>query len=460
MKKGSDKLPAALSGLSWETIFNALGHPTCILDAEHRVVLSNPAAQRLTGLSAEEMKGRKCYEIYHTAGGPPEGCPFESLFASGRMETHEMEMEALGGTFLVSCTPVSDRKGSPAYVLHIATDITDRKRAESELIGSEARFRELFSRMSSGVAIYETADNGDSFVFKDFNEAAEGIDKIKKDKIIGRSVEEVFPSVREFGLLDVMREVWRTGEPRYHPVSQYADDRITGWRENRVYRLPSGEVVAVYDDVTDAKRAEEALRKSYDQLRRTLMSTVHALMAAVEMRDPYTAGHQHRVPELACAIAREMALDEERVIGLRVAALVHDIGKINVPAEILSRPGRLSRTEYELIQAHPRIGFNVLRGIEFPWPVAEIVYQHHEHMDGTGYPRGLSGDEIVLEARILGVADVVEAMATHRPYRSAFGVDEALAEVARHRDARYDPDVVDACLRVFREKGFQLPPVR
>jgi HD-GYP domain-containing protein (c-di-GMP phosphodiesterase class II) len=207
-----------------------------------------------------------------------------------------------------------------------------------------------------------------------------------------------------------------------------------------------------------AKRmgAEEELRQSYVKLRRALEGTIHALISAVEMRDPYTAGHQQRVTQLACAIANEMGLPEEQIEGIHMAGLVHDIGKINVPAEILSKPGRLNDLEFGLIKTHSQVGHNILNGtIEFPWPIAQIVLQHHERMDGSGYPVGLSGEEIILEARILAVADVVEAMASHRPYRPARGIDQALEEISQNRGILYDPEVVDACLKLFSEKRFK-----
>ncbi|MGA9350435.1 MAG: HD domain-containing phosphohydrolase [Anaerolineae bacterium] len=209
-------------------------------------------------------------------------------------------------------------------------------------------------------------------------------------------------------------------------------------------------------DITERKRVEEELRQSFQKLRRAFEGTVNALVSAIEIRDPYTAGHQRGVTQLACAIAKEMGLPEEQIEGIRMAGLIHDLGKINVPAEILSKPGPLTELEYGLIKMHPQIGHDVLNGvIEFPWPVAQIVLQHHERMDGSGYPEGLAGEEILLEARILAVADVVEAMASSRPYREPRGIDEALGEISQNRGVLYDPEVVDACLKLFTEKGFK-----
>lgn len=198
-------------------------------------------------------------------------------------------------------------------------------------------------------------------------------------------------------------------------------------------------------------------RQMEDQLRETMEATVHAVASTVERRDLYTAGHQRRVAVLVSAIAREMGLDDERINGLRLAAIIHDVGKIVVPSEILSKPGRLTALEFELVKQHPGAGYEILKDVSFPWPIAEIVRQHHERLDGSGYPRGLKGDEILPEARILSVADVVEAIASHRPYRPSHGLDTALKVIEAGRGTQFDTGAVDACLRLFREQGYGMP---
>jgi len=203
------------------------------------------------------------------------------------------------------------------------------------------------------------------------------------------------------------------------------------------------------------KQSQEALQESLEKVKNLLEQTVNVLASTVEMRDPYTAGHQRRVAVLAEAIAREMGLSEHRIEGLRITALIHDIGKIYVPAEILSKPGALTLTEQRLIQTHPQVGHDVLSRVDFPWPVARIVLQHHERWDGSGFPNGLSGEKILLEARILGVADVVEAMSSHRPYRAALGISEALKIVSENSGILFDPQVVKACLTLFYRRDFQ-----
>jgi HD-GYP domain-containing protein (c-di-GMP phosphodiesterase class II) len=212
----------------------------------------------------------------------------------------------------------------------------------------------------------------------------------------------------------------------------------------------------VNQDITEHKKAEKQLQDTLESLRKAIGTTIQVMVTAVEIRDPYTAGHQTRSADLARAIATEMGLPQDKIEGIRMAASIHDIGKLSIPAEILSKPTKLTEIEFFLIQEHAGKGFEILKGVESSWPLAEMVYQHHEKMDGSGYPRHLKGNDILIEARILAVADVVEAMASHRPYRAALGIDAALNEVLKNRSILYDPEVVDACLRLFNEKCYKL----
>jgi len=203
------------------------------------------------------------------------------------------------------------------------------------------------------------------------------------------------------------------------------------------------------------KEATEALELSYTKLRKTLEETVNALASATEKRDPYTAGHQRSVTQLACAIAEEMKMTDSQIEGIRIAGLLHDIGKLSVPAEILSKPGRLSESEFSIIKLHSEIGYDILKTVNFPWPVAQIALEHHERLNGSGYPKGLIDDKILVESKIMAVADVVEAMSSHRPYRPAHTIKDALQEVKHNRGILYDTKVVDACLRLFEQKKFK-----
>ncbi|MBU1182768.1 MAG: HD-GYP domain-containing protein [Proteobacteria bacterium] len=197
------------------------------------------------------------------------------------------------------------------------------------------------------------------------------------------------------------------------------------------------------------------LEKTIAMLRMALEGAIQTLTIATEVRDPYTAGHQRRVTDLAISIGQEMGLAENVVAGIRMAGLIHDIGKLAVPAEILSKPSKINDLEFQLVKTHPEVGYDILKNIDFPWPVADIVLQHHERMNGSGYPRKLKRPDILIEARIINVADVVEAMASYRPYRPSLGIEKSLEQISRNRGILYDDEVVDACLRLFRENRFK-----
>ncbi|MFC2164374.1 HD domain-containing phosphohydrolase [Acidobacteriota bacterium] len=209
---------------------------------------------------------------------------------------------------------------------------------------------------------------------------------------------------------------------------------------------------------TERNRAEVEVKKNLKKLRQTLGAIIQVLEKTVEVRDPYTAGHQRRVADLARGIGSEMSFSQDRIDGIRIAGIIHDIGKIYVPAEILSKPRKLTTYEFNLIKTHPQVGYDILKSIEFPWPVAKIVLQHHERLNGTGYPNKLMHDNILIEARILGIADVVEAMASHRPYRPALGLPAALKEIASHKGTLYDAQIADICIQIFNDKKFSFEP--
>ena len=216
-----------------------------------------------------------------------------------------------------------------------------------------------------------------------------------------------------------------------------------------------GELKAKIDRIERERQSLQALSTANETLHTILDDTIDALISLLEMRDPYTAGHQQRVAALACAIAEETGLPDSVIDAIRMAGRVHDIGKISVPSEILSKPSRLKENEMSLVKDHSKVGFDILSKVRFQSPIAEIVLQHHERMNGTGYPKGLCGQDILPEARIIAVADVVEAISSHRPYRPALGIDTALQEITKNRGVLYDSEVVDVCLRLFNEKGYR-----
>ncbi len=202
-------------------------------------------------------------------------------------------------------------------------------------------------------------------------------------------------------------------------------------------------------------QVDRRLKQTYKKLQKFIEDTAYIIMKVVETRDPYSIGHQQKVSKLATAIAREMKLPQDKIEGIRIASMVHDIGKVNLPTEIISKPSKLIEVEFNLIKNYPKVGYDILKKLDFPWPIAEIVFQHQEKIDGSGYPRGLKGDEICIEAKILGVANVVEAMSSYKSYRSALNIDEALAEITENKNILLDPKVVDTCIKLFEEKDFK-----
>jgi PAS domain S-box-containing protein/putative nucleotidyltransferase with HDIG domain len=295
------------------------------------------------------------------------------------------------------------------------------------------------------------ADNKGRVTF--MNSLAEKLTGWKQTEALKKPLREVFQIQGE-------TEDWMNDNP--HPVHEnilITKNSAKLSIEETVSPIRSGKKetignVLIFRDITQRKLSEVELKLSWERLQKALAGTVQAMAMTIERRDPYTAGHQRRVSKLSSAIAAEMSLPPEKIEGIRMAGDIHDIGKIYVPAEILSKPGQLTEIENSIIRTHSQVGYDILNSIEFPWPIAQIIYQHHERINGSGYPNKLKGDEILLEARIISVADVVEAMSSHRPYRPSYGIDKALNEIIKNRGLLYDAGIVDVCVRLFKEKKF------
>ena len=338
-------------------------------------------------------------------------------------------------------------------VLAIARDISLRKQAEEALKESEKKFRIL-------------AEESPNMIF--INQAGRIVYANKScEKVTGYTREEFYADDFDFYRLfdPESGERWRRNFEKYmnNEEVEPIEYTLVTKNENKIETLITtrlikygGEpsILGIVTDITQQKRVEQDLKQSYKELKKTTSSFVFTMAKIVEVRDPYTAGHQQRVAKLAVAIAQKLGLSEQEIDTIEMAALIHDIGKLYVPAELLNRPGKLTETEMGLIRTHPSAGFDIAKTIEFPGPIAQIILQHHERMDGTGYPGGLQDDEILLAARILAVADVVEAMMSHRPYRPAHSLDETIDEIATRRAVYYDAQVVDACIELFKKKLF------
>jgi PAS domain S-box-containing protein/putative nucleotidyltransferase with HDIG domain len=377
-------------------------------------------------------------------------------------------------------------------------DITDRKRAEAEVKLNEARLasllrisqfpltstQELFEyALQEAIAltssqigyIYSYDDATSQFTLNTWSQAVMAacsvieprtIYQLEETGLWGEAVRQAGPIViNDFQAPHPLKKGYPLGHVKIEkfltvPIFHQGQVVAVAGVANKATDYVAADVkqltlmMEVVWQIVERQRAEAEVQESLEKLTRALDGTVLAVANTVEMRDPYTAGHQRRVAQLASAIAQEMEFSPARVEGMRVLGCLHDIGKIAIPAEILSRPGRISPMEFSLIKDHPRVGYEIIKDIDFPFPLAEGILQHHERLNGSGYPRGISGPDIIPEARILGVADVVEAMASHRPYRVAVGLDQALEEISQNRGILYDPEVVDTCIKLFKEKEF------
>ncbi len=434
-----------------------------LIDADLRISSISPSLEKILGYRPADFIGLPVHDFIKAL--TPES--FEQaidnmksvLRGEGPRETIYRCVTAYGDIRYgeVSGSPIL-RDGRIIGMIVIARDVTDRKRAEERLQESERRYRGIFESAIEG--IYQTTPAGAYIsvnpAFAEMFGFASPEEMIRQVKDIGKEL-YVDPADRE-------RLKAAIADPGYVKGFEAEVRRRDGtpfWISINVHavRDARGAIVRLEGtntDITERKKSQQDLLTTAKRLRRLLAGTVQAISMAVETRDPYTSGHQRRTASLARAIAAEMRFDADRVDFVRIVATIHDIGKIAVPAEILSKPSKLSDLEFRMIMVHAQAGYDILKDVEFPWPVAEVILQHHERMDGSGYPHGLSGDDILLEARVLAVADTVEAMASHRPYRPRLGIDHALEEISRNRGTLYDPEVVDVCLRLFREKNYQV----
>lgn len=344
--------------------------------------------------------------------------------------------------------------GPGAVVAH--ADITERTLAVQSLRDAEARFRSLVEQSIAGIFIIQ---NGAlAYANPRF---AEILGYGEPEELLGRDLLSLIVTTDRDRVGERIAMLLR-GEAEhlsdeFGGLARDGTVVMLGVNGSLAGYLGAPAIIGMMQDIRDKKAVEDEIRRYVDQLQNAFMQTVEVATTLSELRDPYTAGHERRVAEVAVAIAADLGLDARRQEGLRVAGHLHDIGKIAVPTEILAKPGKLSAAEFEIIKGHVRAGYDVLKSVDFPWPVAEVTLQHHERIDGSGYPQGLQGDAILFEARILAVADTVEAMSSHRPYRPGLGIDRALAEIERGRGRLYDAQVVDACLRLFREQAYVIP---
>ena len=331
-----------------------------------------------------------------------------------------------------------------------------RKQAEERSDRAVSILRATLESTADGIVVVNRHGKVVSFNqrFQSLCRIPESLMASKEDnRILGHIMDQVkHPEI----FLNRVARLYDQPDAEDHDIVEFKDGRVFE-RYSLPQRIGKNYVGRVWSfrDITANKRAEQDLQESFVTLRKALEGIIQAVALTVEKRDPYTAGHQRRVADLARAISTKMGLAKKQINGIRIAASIHDLGKTCVPADILSKPGRLTEHEFGIIKAHPEVGYDILKGIQFPWPIAETVLQHHERLDGSGYPAGLKGNSVIVEARIVAVSDVVEAMSSHRPYRPALGIDIALDEIRKGRGIAYDTDTVDACTSLFENNHYQ-----
>ena len=428
------------------------------VDQEEICTYVSPSVERVLGYKPEEIIGKhfqvlfpenmikKVERVYNTLiqGKEIEEVNFEVL----RKDRRKAIIEVNG-------SPIIKDDKIVGVQIH-SRDITLRK-LEEEMIEKEKNKLQKYIDIAGIILKIVDKDGKVSLI----NNRGCEVLEYTKEEILGKNwIDNFVPERLKNKMNDILTKLKSNQTVAYeyfeHPIlTKSGEEKIISW-SNTILKDERDEfqgILSSGEDVTIKSRVERELQENYQKLQQIMEDTVYTMAKVVEKKDPYSAGHQKRVSQIATAIAKEMKLPKNKIEGLRVASLVHDIGKIGMPIEILSKPSGLTELGYDLMTEHPMTGYNILKEIDFPWPVAEIVLQHHEKINGSGYPNGLKGDNILIEARILCVADVIEAMSSYRAYRSSHTIKEVLKELNRNKGTLYDPMVVDACKELFKYKG-------
>lgn len=443
--------------LSFENVSDVI----IVINKNLQVVNMSPSVEIILGYKPGEFIGRPFAELDKILTPESFNRAVSNAAAVLKGETiasTNYEFVAYDGTIKigeVSGSPIYD-EGQIVGMIAVARDATQKMEFEKALAESEKKYRDILHNMDDA---YFEVDLQGNFMF--FNDAMLLITERSREELMGLNYRQYMTPETAKGVSEVFFQVYKTGKP----VRLFTYEIITKSGRKKYFeswvdilldenKKPVG-FRGISRDITARKKAEDERDQIFSKLRKALGAIISAMAATVEIRDPYTSGHQRRVADLARAIATEMRLDRDQIEGIRMAASIHDLGKVSIPSEILSMPRQLTKLEFDLIKTHSQAGYDILKDIEFPWPIARIILEHHERMNGSGYPQGLAGEKILLESRILAVADVVEAMSSHRPYRPGLGINKALEEIEQNRDILYEAGAVDACLKLFRENNYK-----
>jgi PAS domain S-box-containing protein len=438
-----------------------------IMDLALKVTYISPSVEKILGYTLAELKHLSLDKLLPAASFKeamefysmemPKALKAPSDYSSTRLLEFEYRCKD-GKTLWIesSFSFMLDENGKPLSILSEGRIITERKQIEYELRASESNFRHSLDDSPLGVRI-STVEGETIYANRAILDiyGYDSIEELKKTPLTERYTPE---SYAEFQLRKEKRLRGEFGPSEYaiSIVRKNGEIRHLNVLRKEIFWDGKKQSQVIYQDITERRQTEGKLKEILESLRNAVKTTIQVLGTASEARDPYTAGHQKRVADLARAIAAEMKLPHDKIEGIRMAGAIHDIGKISIPSEILCKPITLSNLEFSIIKAHSQYSYEIIKDVESPWPLADIVYQHHERINGSGSPQGLKGEDILMEARILAIADVVEAMSSYRPYRPSLGLEIALAEIEQNAGTLYDCKVADACLKLFREKNYQI----
>jgi PAS domain S-box-containing protein len=439
-----------------DNIISTMADSLILLDRQGNIASVNKAVLDLSGYGEDELK-EKSVEIFF-AEKDFKSTLLDRAIKKEAIINYELNFKTKTGDnipVLFSSSSMMDEAGGMVGIVCIIKDITERKQAEENVKNAKDELQMILDS-APAIIFYK---NTEGKIIR-ANKALADLLRLPVRDIIGKTAEEIFPKEQTENMRKDDREIIISGKPKRDIIQPHpTPDGLRFLISDKIpYRDKKGKITGVIvlaKDITVQRKSEQELQQTFQRLKKTMDAAIDTMSRIIEAKDPYTAGHQHRVCQLAIRIAQEMKLPEDKIEGVRIASLIHDIGKIGLPSEILSKPTKLADIEFSLIKGHSQIGYDILKSIDFSYPVAQIVLQHHERLDGSGYPNNLRGNKIILEARILGVADVVEAMSSFRPYRPALGIDAALEEISKNKGILYDPEVVDICIRLIREKGFK-----